>query len=230
LRKTGAVLSERTIPVSDAELLAADARHVWHPYAPIRDPQTPLLVASAGGIRLRLRDGLELIDGMSSWWCAIHGYRHPVIDAALGEQVQDMAHVMLGGLTHEPVVALATRLAALAPAGLEQVFFADSGSVAVEVAIKLCLQYQRAVGRPGRRRLITVRGGYHGDTLGAMSLCDPVDGMHAQFAGTLAGQIFAERPPAGYDAPLDPAYAAHLSGVVERHAEEAAAIVVEPVV
>jgi adenosylmethionine-8-amino-7-oxononanoate aminotransferase len=224
------VLSERTTPLSDAELLAADARHVWHPYAPIRDAQTPLPVASASGVRLRLRDGRELIDGMSSWWCAIHGYRHPVIDAALGEQLQDMAHVMLGGLTHEPVVALATRLAALAPAGLEQVFFADSGSVAVEVAIKLCLQYQRAVGRPGRRRMITVRGGYHGDTLGAMSLCDPVDGMHSQFAGTVAAQVFADRPPAGYDAPLDPAYAAHLGEVVARHAEAAAAIVVEPVV
>jgi adenosylmethionine-8-amino-7-oxononanoate aminotransferase len=222
----GAVLSDRTTPLSDAELLAADARHVWHPYAPIRDPQTPLPVASASGVRLRLRDGRELIDGMSSWWCAIHGYRHPVIDAALGEQLQDMAHVMLGGLTHEPVVALATRLAALAPAGLEQVFFADSGSVAVEVAIKLSLQYQRAVGRPGRRRLITVRGGYHGDTLGAMSLCDPVDGMHSQFAGTVAAQVFADRPPAAWDE----SYARHLSDVVVRHADEAAAVVVEPVV
>jgi adenosylmethionine-8-amino-7-oxononanoate aminotransferase len=212
--------------LSDAELLAADARHVWHPYAPIRGAQTPLPVASASGVRLRLRDGRELIDGMSSWWCAIHGYRHPVIDAALGEQLRDMAHVMLGGLTHEPVVALATRLAALAPAGLEHVFFADSGSLAVEVAIKLCLQYQRAVGRPGRRRLITVRGGYHGDTLGAMSLCDPVDGMHSQFAGTVAAQVFAERPPAAWDE----SYARHLSDVVARHADEAAAIVVEPVV
>jgi adenosylmethionine-8-amino-7-oxononanoate aminotransferase len=214
------------MPLSDAQLRAADARHVWHPYAPIRDAQTPLPVASASGVRLRLRDGRELIDGMSSWWCAIHGYRHPVIDAALGEQLQDMAHVMLGGLTHEPVVALATRLAALAPAGLEQVFFADSGSVAVEVAIKLCLQYQRAVGRPGRRRLITVRGGYHGDTLGAMSLCDPVDGMHSQFAGTVAAQVFADRPPVAWDE----SYATHLSDVVARHADEAAAIVVEPVV
>ncbi len=224
------MLGERTRFRSDGELLAADARHVWHPYAPIRDPQAPLPVASASGVRLRLRDGRELIDGMSSWWCAIHGYRHPALDAALGDQLQEMAHVMLGGLTHEPVVALATRLAALAPPGLEQVFFADSGSVAVEVAIKLCLQYQRAVGRPERRRLITVRGGYHGDTLGAMSLCDPVDGMHSQFAGTVAAQIFADRPPAGYGAPVDPAYAAHLDEVVARHAAEAAAIVVEPVV
>jgi adenosylmethionine-8-amino-7-oxononanoate aminotransferase len=220
------VLSHATAPLSDAELLAGDARHVWHPYAPMRDPQTPLAVASADGVRLRLRDGRELIDGMSSWWCAIHGYRHPAIDAALGAQLRDMAHVMLGGLTHEPAVALATRLADLAPAGLEQVFFADSGSVAVEVAIKLCLQYQRGVGRPERRRLITVRGGYHGDTLGAMSLCDPVDGMHAQFAGTVAAQIFADRPPAEWDESYD----RHLSDVVARHAHEAAAVVLEPVV
>jgi adenosylmethionine-8-amino-7-oxononanoate aminotransferase len=226
----GTVLGQPTISLSDGELLAADERHVWHPYAPIHDPQAPLPVASAAGVRLHLRDGRELIDGMSSWWCAIHGYRHPVIDAALHEQLQAMAHVMLGGLTHEPVVALATRLVALVPPGLEQVFFADSGSVAVEVAIKLCLQYQRAVGRPERRRLITVRGGYHGDTLGAMSLCDPVDGMHSQFAGTVAAQIFADRPPAGYASPLDPAYAAHLADVVSAHAAEAAAIVVEPVV
>jgi len=130
------VLSERTIRVSDAELLAADRRHVWHPYAPIDDPQALLPVAGASGVRLCLRDGRELIDGMSSWWCAIYGYRHPVIDAAVREQLEDMAHVMLGGLTHEPVVTLATRLAELAPEGLEQVFFADSGSVAVEVAIK----------------------------------------------------------------------------------------------
>jgi adenosylmethionine---8-amino-7-oxononanoate aminotransferase len=220
------MLSDHRPGLSDAALLAADRRHVWHPYAPIDDPQTPLPVASASGVRLRLRDGRELIDGMSSWWCAIHGYRHPAIDAALREQLEDMAHVMLGGLTHEPAVTLATRLAQLAPPGLEHVFFADSGSVAVEVAIKLCLQYQRAVGRPDRRRLITVRGGYHGDTLGAMSLCDPVDGMHSQFAGTVASQVFADRPPARWDE----RYARHLADVVARHADEAAAIVVEPVV
>jgi len=224
------MLSQPSTSFSNAELEVADRRHVWHPYAPLHDPQAPLAVAGASGVRLRLRDGRELIDGMSSWWCAIHGYRHPAIDAALHEQLGEMAHVMLGGLTHEPVVALATRLVELAPAGLEHVFFADSGSVAVEVAIKLCLQYQRAVGQPQRRRMITVRGGYHGDTLGAMSLCDPVDGMHAQFAGTVASQVFADRPPAGYTAPVDPAYAAHLADVVATHAPQAAAIVVEPVV
>ena len=137
-------------------------------------------------MRLRLADGRELIDGMASWWCAIHGYRHPALDAAVAEQLGSMAHVMFGGLTHEPAVRLAERLTELAPDGLERVFLADSGSVSVEVAIKLCLQYQRARGRPERTRLLTVRGGYHGDTAGAMAVCDPVGGMHSLFAGVLA--------------------------------------------
>jgi adenosylmethionine---8-amino-7-oxononanoate aminotransferase len=212
--------------LSDADLLALDRRHVWHPYAPIAGSSAPLPVASAEGVRLRLRDGTELIDGMASWWCAIHGYRHPVIDAAVRAQLDELPHVMFGGLTHEPGVTLAARLAGLAPAGLQHVFLSDSGSVSVEVAIKLCLQYQRAVGCPQRRRLITVRGGYHGDTLGAMSLCDPVDGMHSQFAGTVASQIFLDRPPVA----MDPAYEAHVRGVVAQAAAEAAAVVVEPVV
>jgi adenosylmethionine-8-amino-7-oxononanoate aminotransferase len=158
-----------------------------------------LPVVSAEGVRLRLADGRELIDGMASWWCAIHGYRHPALDRALSEQLAKMAHVMFGGLTHEPAVLLAERLIELAPDGLERVFFADSGSVAVEVAIKLCLQYQRALGRDGRTRLLTVRGGYHGDTAGAMAVCDPVTGMHSLFAGVLPQHVFAERPPDGFE-------------------------------
>jgi len=142
-------------------------------------------VVSAQGVRLRLADGRELIDGMASWWCAIHGYRHPALDRALQDQLSQMAHVMFGGLTHEPAVRLAERLIGLTPAGLEAVFFADSGSVSVEVAIKMCLQYQRALGRAGRTRMLTVRGGYHGDTFGAMALCDPVGGVHHLFAGVL---------------------------------------------
>src|SRR5690349_20209726 len=139
----------------------------------------PLPVVEAEGVRLKLADGRELIDGMASWWCAIHGYRHPALDGAVSEQLEKMAHVMFGGLTHEPGVRLAERLLELAPERLEAVFFADSGSVAVEVAIKMCLQYQRARGRRGRTRLLTIRGGYHGDTFGAMSVCDPVAGMHS---------------------------------------------------
>jgi adenosylmethionine-8-amino-7-oxononanoate aminotransferase len=181
-------------------------------------------------VRLKLADGRELIDGMASWWCAIHGYRHPVLDRAVGEQLQRMAHVMFGGLTHEPGVRLAERLVALTPASLQAVFFADSGSVSVEVAIKMCLQFQRARGQPGRTRLLTVRGGYHGDTFGAMAVCDPVGGMHSLFAGVLAEHVFAERPPDGFAAGLDEHWAAHVRELVARHAPELAAIVVEPVV
>jgi adenosylmethionine-8-amino-7-oxononanoate aminotransferase len=181
-------------------------------------------------VRLRLADGRELVDGMSSWWCAIHGYRHPALDAAISEQLERMAHVMFGGLTHEPGVRLAERLVELAPEGLDQVFFADSGSVSVEVAIKLCLQYQRARGQRSRTRLLTVRGGYHGDTFGAMAVCDPVGGMHRLFSGVLAEHLFAERPPDGFDAALDERWAAGVRELVAAHSDELAAIVVEPIV
>jgi adenosylmethionine---8-amino-7-oxononanoate aminotransferase len=187
-------------------------------------------VVSAQGVRLRLADGRELIDGMSSWWCAVHGYRHPALDAAVSEQLRRMAHVMFGGLTHEPAVRLAERLLEMAPDGLEHVFFADSGSVSVEVAIKMALQYQRAVGRPERTRLFTVRGGYHGDTFGAMAVCDPVGGMHSLFTGVLRRHVFADRPPDGFDRPLDATWVEHVSELIARHSDELAAVIVEPVV
>jgi adenosylmethionine-8-amino-7-oxononanoate aminotransferase len=181
-------------------------------------------------VRLRLADGRELIDAMASWWCAIHGYSHPALDRAVRDQLEDMAHVMFGGLTHEGAVRLCERLCELAPGGLERVFLADSGSVSVEVAIKLCVQYQRARGYPRRTRLLTVRGGYHGDTAGAMALCDPVGGMHSLFSGLLASHVFAERPPDGFEAGLDRGWAEHVRGLVERHSHELAGIVMEPVV
>lgn len=187
-------------------------------------------MVSAEGVRLRLADGRELIDGMASWWCAIHGYRHPALDAAASEQLGRMAHVMFGGLTHEPAIALAERLIELAPRRLERVFFADSGSVSVEVAIKLCLQYQRALGHEARTRLLTIRGGYHGDTAGAMAVCDPVTGMHSLFAGVLPQHVFAERPPDGFHAGLDAAWEAHVRELAERHAGELAGVILEPVV
>lgn len=167
---------------------------------------------------------------MSSWWCAIHGYRHPVLDSAVRDQLESMAHVMFGGLTHEPAVRLAERLVDITPQGLEHVFFADSGSVSVEVAIKMALQYQRGVGRPERTRLLAVRGGYHGDTFGAMAVCDPVGGMHNLFTGVLAEHVFADRPPDGFDRPLDVAWVEHVSELIARHADELAAVIVEPVV
>ena len=203
---------------------------MWHPYGALPAALPPLPVVSAKGVRLRLADGREPIDAMASWWCAIHGYRHPALDGALRRQLERMAHVLFGGLTHEGAVRLCERLCELAPAGLERVFLADSGSVSVEVAIKLCEQYQRARGRPSRTRLLTVRGGYHGDTAGAMALCDPVGGMHSLFSGLLARHVFAERPPDGFHGGLEPGWAAGVSELVERHSHELAAIVMEPIV
>jgi adenosylmethionine-8-amino-7-oxononanoate aminotransferase len=194
----------------------------------------PLVVESAAGVRLRLArpaGGVsELVDGMSSWWAAIHGYRHPVLEAAAARQLAKMSHVMFGGLTHEPAIRLCERLVALAPAGLEHVFLCDSGSVSVEVAVKMCLQYWRSAGRPAKRRLLTWRGGYHGDTFMAMSVCDPEGGMHALWDGVLADQVFAAAPPAGFGAGLDPAYAASLTALIEEHADSLAAVIVEPVI
>jgi adenosylmethionine-8-amino-7-oxononanoate aminotransferase len=206
---------------------------VWHPYGGLPGALPALPVVSAEGVRLRLADGRELVDGMSSWWCAVHGYRHPMLDGAVSEQLGRMAHVMFGGLTHEPAVRLAERLVAMTPRGLERVFFADSGSVAVEVAIKMCLQYQRAVGRPERSRLLTVRGGYHGDTFGAMGVCDPVGGMHSLFTGMLPEHVFADRPPDGFEVAEDArweGWAAQVRELAARHAHELAGAIVEPVV
>ena len=220
----------RELALGADQLLELDRRHVWHPYSPMPATDSPLPVVSADGVRLRLADGRELVDGMASWWCAVHGYRHPTLDTAIAEQLERMSHVMFGGLTHEPAARLAARLVELTPDPLEHVFFVDSGSVAVEVAIKMCLQYWRARGAPERSRLLTVRGGYHGDTFGAMAVCDPVSGMHALFGGVLAEHVFADRPPGGFARPLSDSYATHLEGIVERHAAELAAVIVEPVV
>ncbi|MEV5987582.1 adenosylmethionine--8-amino-7-oxononanoate transaminase [Streptomyces sp. NPDC052051] len=209
------------------ELLALDRRHVWHPYGPMPGRQEPLVVESASGVRLRLADGGgELVDGMSSWWSAIHGYNHPVLNDAVRTQMERMSHVMFGGLTHEPAVRLAKLLVDMSPEGLEHVFLADSGSVAVEVALKMCVQYWRSLGRPGKQRLLTWRGGYHGDTWHPMSVCDPEGGMHELWRGVLPRQVFAKEPPAAYEE----AYADHLRALVERHADELAAVVIEPVV
>ncbi|NKY52871.1 adenosylmethionine--8-amino-7-oxononanoate transaminase [Nocardia vermiculata] len=209
-----------------AQITALDAAHVWHPYGGFPAGTEPLVVASAAGTRLTLADGRELVDGMSSWWAAVHGYRHPVLDAALAEQAGRMSHVMFGGLTHEPAARLAQLLVQLTPDGLDKVFLCDSGSVSVEVAAKMCLQYWRALGKPGKRRLFTWRGGYHGDTFTPMSVCDPEGGMHALWTDVLTEQIFAPMPPTEFD----PAYVAELERLVAAHAHETAAIIVEPVV
>ncbi|HWC36798.1 MAG TPA: adenosylmethionine--8-amino-7-oxononanoate transaminase [Mycobacteriales bacterium] len=208
-------------------LLAHDAAHVWHPYAAMPASPAPYLVDSASGVRIRLRDGTELIDGMASWWAAIHGYRHPVLDAAAHAQLDRMSHVMFGGLTHEPAIKLSEELLAIVPAPLRRVFFADSGSVAVEVAIKMALQYWQACDRPARNRLLTIRGGYHGDTFMAMSVCDPVGGMHHLFTGALTEQVFAPMPPVEAG---DEQWRSQTADLVERHSDSLAAVIVEPVV
>lgn len=212
--------------MSAERIAALDADHLWHPYGAFPASTEPLVVDRATGTRLVLADGRELVDGMSSWWAAIHGYRHPVLDAAVTEQLAKMSHVMFGGLTHAPAARLAELLVEISPEGLDKVFLADSGSVSVEVATKLALQYQRAVGRPERHRLLTWRGGYHGDTLAPMSVCDPEGGMHSMWTDVLVRQVFAPAPPREFDA----SYVAAFESVLEAHAHELAGVIVEPVV
>lgn len=210
-------------------MLAADRAHVWHPYASATAPLPVLPVASAKGVRIQLTDGRELVDAMSSWWATIHGYRVPELDAAVRSQLDAMSHVMFGGLTHEPAVRLAERLVEITPEGLDRVFFTDSGSVAVEVALKMATQYWSAKGEHARSRMLTVRGGYHGDTIGAMSVCDPQTGMHRLFPG-LSQQLFAERPAATFGATLEPHHTAELERLLDEHSLELAAIILEPIV
>ena len=194
------------------------------------DPPPVFAVASARGVRLTLADGRELIDGMASWWCAIHGYNHPVLNEAVSTQLKDMAHVMFGGLTHEPAVRLAQKLVDITPPELQTVFFADSGSVSVEVGIKMALQYWVAAGRPHKQKLLTIRRGYHGDTFGAMAVCDPVTGMHSLFKDVLPGHYFADTPRIRFDEEWRDADIASLKTLAENHHDQIAAIILEPVV
>lgn len=209
--------------ISQPAWLSAGAAHVWRPYTQMKTAAPPLPVVSAEGVRLQLADGRSLIDGVASWWTAAHGYAHPHMRAAMRAQLETMPHVMLGGLAHEQPYRLAQRLAQLLPGDLDHVFFAESGSVAVEVAMKMAFQYWRNLGVRGRSKMLAFRGGYHGDTIAAMSVCDPEEGMHAHFAGLLPQQILADLPA---DAPSEAA----LATLLERRAGEIAAILVEPLV
>jgi adenosylmethionine-8-amino-7-oxononanoate aminotransferase len=218
-------------PAGDIErLLALDAAHAWHPYTSTTDRDPVYPVRGAAGCEIELMDGRRLVDGMSSWWCAIHGYNHPVLNAAATAQLGRMAHVMFGGLTHEPAVGLVERLVRLTPAPLTHVFLCDSGSVSVEVAMKMALQYQQAAGSPERVRFLTVRGGYHGDTFDAMSVCDPVTGMHSLFERVLPKQVFAAAPAPPFGAPCTDADIAEVARLMQRHAHELAAVILEPIV
>lgn len=212
------------------QLLAFDRDHIWHPYTCALAPLPAWEAVQTRGTRIVLRDGRALVDGMASWWSAIHGYNHPVLMQALHSQATRMPHVMFGGLTHAPAVALGEKLLAIAPQGLDHVFFADSGSVAVEVALKMALQYQMAMGETHKKHIMTVRGGYHGDTLGAMSVCDPENGMHQLFSGLLPLQIFAPRPECRFDAPYEPAAFDAFASVLAANAAKVAAVILEPVV
>ncbi|MFI7164005.1 adenosylmethionine--8-amino-7-oxononanoate transaminase [Rhodococcus erythropolis] len=208
------------------DVSAIDADVLWHPYGSFPASTRPLIVDSAQGATLTLSDGRRLVDGMSSWWAAIHGYRNPVLDTAAARQLGKMSHVMFGGLTHEPAARLGRLLVDITPPHLDKVFLSDSGSVAVEVAVKMCLQYWRSLGKPSKNRLMTWRGGYHGDTFTPMSVCDPDGGMHSLWTDVLRPQVFAQTPPADYL----PEYVQELETLLAEHHEDLAAVIVEPVV
>ena len=215
-----------TTGLDPQDVSAIDADVLWHPYGSFPASTRPLIVDSAQGATLTLSDGRRLVDGMSSWWAAIHGYRNPVLDTAAARQLGKMSHVMFGGLTHEPAARLGRLLVDITPPHLDKVFLSDSGSVAVEVAVKMCLQYWRSLGKPSKNRLMTWRGGYHGDTFTPMSVCDPDGGMHSLWTDVLRPQVFAQTPPADYL----PEYVQELETLLAEHHEDLAAVIVEPVV
>ena len=209
---------------------AFERTHVWHPYASMLDPLPAYAVRSAEGVYLQFEDGRQVIDGMASWWCAIHGYNVPELNAAVEQQLERMAHVMFGGLTHEPAARLAEKLLAIAPANMNHLFFSDSGSVSVEVAIKMALQYWQAQGKKQKTRLLTIRRGYHGDTFGAMAVCDPVSGMHHLFTDLLAKHLFADAPTAQDDTQWQDDQIVSFRTLIEAHHNEIAAVILEPIV
>lgn len=213
-----------------AELLEYDKNHLWHPYTSITNPLPVYAVESAEGVRIRLADGRELIDGMASWWSVIHGYNHPELTGALQRQAGKLSHVMFGGLTHRPAVELARLLVDNTPAGLEKVFLCDSGSVAVEVAMKMAIQYQFARGLAGKNRFLTIRSGYHGDTFHAMSVCDPTAGMHRIYSGILPEYLFADQPRCRFHDRWDPEDIAAFTRLIKEHHSTLCAVILEPVV
>ncbi|QBY06034.1 adenosylmethionine--8-amino-7-oxononanoate transaminase [Thalassotalea sp. HSM 43] len=217
------------------ELLRFDQNHLWHPYTSMTQPLASYMVESAEGVYLTLcGQGLDkptkVIDGMSSWWSVVHGYNHPIINNAIKAQVDKFSHVMFGGLTHEAAIELGQKLVDITPDGLDKVFLADSGSVAVEVAMKMAIQYQHSLGKANKAKFITIKNGYHGDTFAAMSVCDPVNGMHQLFSGFIAENVFADAPQIGFDQRWDDSDIASLKQQLDEHHESIAALILEPVV
>ena len=205
-----------------------DRTHIWHPYASLGNPPPVQFAKAASGVAIELADGRKLVDAVSSWWCVAHGHNHPAIVEAIRRQSERLCHVMFGGFTHDPAIELAEKLAAFAPAGLDRVFFADSGSISVEVAAKMAVQYQNALGHPERNKLVALKGGYHGDTSLCMALSDP-DGMHTLFRGIMTKHFFAEKPAIPTWGTWNPVDAESLRQVVDAHGDEIAAVICEPI-
>ena len=215
---------------AQSRILDKDQQFVWHPYSSLSAPIPAYEVVFAEGVNLHLADGSQLIDGMASWWCAIHGYNHPALNAAAKAQIDKFSHVMFGGITHAPAVDLCETLVNITPRGLDKVFLSDSGSVAVEVAIKMAFQYWISVGKPDKNKLLSLHSGYHGDTFAAMSVCDPVNGMHHMFDQVLAKHFFAPAPQIGVDELWDEDDIAEFSAIIAAKKNQLAAVILEPIV